>query len=81
MEPAGSVERGGGGVGGGAMGWGRVRAEVWARGGCGGAAWQPCRSRDEEWDQEPCVHEGCVGGLGKGGSMRSGKAGVGGHFF
>ena len=31
--------------------------------------WQPCRSRDEEWDQEPWVHEkhgGVRGGLGQG---------------
>ena len=31
--------------------------------------WQPCRLRDEEWDQEPWVHEkhgGVRGGLGQG---------------
>ena len=55
VERAASVERGVGG-GGGAMG---VRAGVGGGGGAGAI-----NRRDEEWDQEPWVHER---GLGQGG--------------
>ena len=52
--------------GGGGWGWG------WSRGHFFDQHGQPCRSRDEEWDQEPWVHEkhgGVRGGVGQGGSM------------
>ena len=74
----------GGGVRGG-WGWG---LEVWVRGGglgVGGGRvhagwgwqrkdqpWQPYRSRDEEWDQEPWVHEkhgGAWGAWARGGAL------------
>ena len=48
------------------------------RGGGGGCGWGWSSSRDEEWDQEPWVHEkhgGVRGGLGQGECMREGRMG------
>ena len=63
---AGCVRSGGGGWG---LGWGQKK----------GQHWQPCRSREEEWDQEAMGPEvervGCVGvGVG-GGAMTPGARG------
>ena len=68
----------GGVCGGGGWGWGWSHdgAAGCVRGGGGGCGWEWSSSRDEEWDQEPWVHEkhgGVRGGLGQGESLRSGK--------
>ena len=78
----------GGVCGGGGWGWGSHDARSKAhdkrgrrgrvRAGWGGLRVEWSSSRDEEWDQEPWVHEkhgGVRGGLGQGESMRSGKGG------
>ena len=64
---------GGGAVRGGGGGWGWG----WSRGQKQDQHWQPCRSRDEEWRSHGPMTSmaGCVGGLGMGGIMRSGKGG------
>ena len=52
------------------------------RGGGGGCGWGWSSSRDEEWDQEPWVHEkhgGVRGGLGQGKERGAGCVGGGGR--